>query len=271
MNEATTAIEHWVRADIRKAASELSETEARYLVDLYYQIQEFRKATANQVASMGKSGEPVAILQWAFDSMEKIEKQIRKTLDDYTDTQHMGRWAKDIVGIGPVIAAGLLAHIDMSRTKTVGSVWRFAGYDPSVTWEKKQRRPWNAQLKTLCWKIGESFVKQSGNPHCQYAKLYAKRKEIETAANEKMAYADQAKARLERYNIGKKTEAYKWLSQGKLPPGQIHARAKRWAVKVFLCHWWEEAYRSKYGKEPPGIYSIAMLGHVHKIEPDEKI
>ncbi len=261
-------IQSWLRSDIRKAAATLSETEARYLVDLYYQIQDFRKATGNQITAMTKQKEPIGMIRWTFGSMELIEKQIKKTLDDYTDTQHMGAWAKEIVGIGPVISAGLLAHIDMDKVHTVGSIWRFAGYDPTQTWEKKQKRPWNAALKTLCWKIGESFVKLINNDKCLYGKLYLQRKAMETEKNERLEYKDQASVRLEKYNIGKKTEAYKWLSQGILPPGQIHARAKRWAVKVFLCHWFEEAYRHKYGKEPPEIYSIAMLGHVHKIKPN---
>jgi len=264
-------IESWLRSDIRTAASTLTETEARYLVDLYYQIQEFRKATGSQISAMTKQDEPVGIIRWTFKSMESIEKQIKKTLADYTDIQHMGAWAKEIVGIGPVISAGLLAHIDMNKVKTAGSIWRFAGYDPTQTWEKKQKRPWNAKLKTLCWKIGESFVKLVNNEKCLYGKLYLQRKAMEAGKNEKFEYKDQAVARLEKYNIGKTTEAYKWLSQGILPPGQIHARAKRWAVKVFLCHWFEEAYRHKYGKEPPEIYSIAMLGHVHKIEPEDRI
>ena len=52
-----------------------------------------------------------------------------------------------------------------------------------------------------------------------------------------------------------------------LPPGHIHARAKRWAVKLFLSHVYEEWYRRVYKKEPPVIYSIAMMGHLHKIDP----
>lgn len=55
-----------------------------------------------------------------------------------------------IHGIGPVISAGLLAHIDIHRAVTVGHIWRFAGLDPSVKWLKKTKRPWNAGLKVLC-------------------------------------------------------------------------------------------------------------------------
>jgi len=254
--------------DVRKAAADLTDTEARYLVDLYYQIQDFRKASANQVTAMKKAEEPIAVLKWSTETMERVESEIRYWLDKYTDRQHMGVWSKAICGIGPVISAGLLAHIDIKKAPTVGHIWRFAGLDPTLEWKKGEKRPFNAGLKTLCWKIGESFVKVSGNDKDVYGKVWAARKKWETERNESGAYAAQAKYKLEKFKIGKNTDAYAAYSQGKLPPGHIHARAKRYAVKLFLSHWHAEAYRHEFGKEPPLPYPIAHLGHVHFINPD---
>lgn len=294
-----------LRADLRKAAATaMSVEEARYLVDLYYQIQDFRMASGAEIRAMSKSGEPVTLIDWVSGSMEAIEAEIKRALDIYTDAHALGQWAKSIVGIGPVIAAGLLAHVDVAKTKTVGGLWRFAGLDPTSQWGKGEKRPWNAKLKVLTWKLGESFVKQSGRPESLYGHLWAERKKLETGKNLAGEFAEQAKAALERKRIGKDTEAYLWYSgcltreaaekilaapaekrgamvkdlagepdtgTRMLPPGHVHARAKRWAVKVFLCHYWEEAYRQKYGKEPPEIYSIVMLGHAHKIGPENSI
>jgi len=294
-----------LRADLRKAAaSAMSIQEARYLVDLYYQMQDFRVASAAEVRAMSKSGEPVTVVDWVLETTEAIEAEIKKALEVYTDAHAMGRWSKGVIGIGPVIAAGLLAHIDVTKTKTVGGLWRFAGLDPTSRWNKKEKRPWNAKLKVLCWKCGESFVKQSGRPESLYGRLWVERKELETRRNLAGELAEQARTALERKRIGKDTEAYLWYSgcltrdaaekilsapaekrgamvkqlagepdsgTRMLPPAHTHARAKRWAVKVFLCHYWEESYRQTYGKEPPEIYSITMLGHAHKIEPENSI
>jgi len=145
--------------DLRKAAVTLSRAEARYLVDYYYQLQEFRKSSNNQIRSMADTAEPHDVLDWLAQNTATLEKNIKSALDAYTSGDGVGRWSKSIVGIGPVISAGLLAHIDIEKAPTAGHIWRFAGLDPTTTWEKKQKRPWNAQLKTLCWKIGESFVK----------------------------------------------------------------------------------------------------------------
>ena len=172
-----------------------------------------------------------------------------------------------ICGIGPVIAAGLLAHIDIEKAPTVGHIWNFAGLNPFQDWNKGEKRPWNASLKTLCWKIGQSFVKVSNNDKDVYGKIYKKRKEYEMAKNEAGDYAEQAKQKLERFKIGKDTEAYKYYSEGKLPPAHIQQRAERYAVKMFLSHLHEVWYREHYGTEPPKPFVISQLGHAHYIAP----
>jgi len=256
-----------LKRNIVSAAGLLSINEARYLVDAYYQIQENRKAAANQLRALAESREPHSVIAWFLDQNETLEKQIKRALDVWTDSMPAAVWAKGIVGIGPVISAGLAAHIDIARCPTVGRIWRFAGLDPTSVWLPKTKRPWNAELKTLCWKIGESFVKVSGREGDFYGKLYAQRKAAEQARNDAGEFADQARGQLERFAIGKNTEAYKWYTQGKLPPAHIHARAKRWAVKLFLAHYHHVAWTLATGHEPPKPYVIAHLDHVDFITP----
>jgi len=253
--------------DLRAAAQTLSSHEARFLVDAYYIIQEDRKRSTNQIRALDAAGEPHDILRWFADQNKALEGQLKSALDQYSKTQDIGLWARDIKGIGPVIAAGLMAHIDIEKAPTVGHIWRFAGLDPTSKWEKGKRRPWNAELKTLCWKIGESFVKVSGYDDAFYGKIYVERKRLEQERNAEKRFADQAAQILEAKRIGKTTEAYKHYSQGFLPPAHIHARAKRYAVKLFLAHWHEVCYWFHFGEAPPKPYVIEHLGHVHKIEP----
>lgn len=249
--------------DLKKATITLSIPEVRYLVDMYYTIQDFRKQTGGQVMALSRSGEPHSVIIWLHENMETLEGQIKKALDAYTDSTHMGQWAKSICGIGPIIAAGLEAHIDITKAPTVGHIWNFAGLNPEAKWERGQKRPWNARLKTLCWLIGESFVKVSGNEADVYGKIYLQRKAIEQQKNAAGSFQEQAEAGAKR--VGKSTEAYKSYIEGKLPDGHIHSRAKRYAVKLFLSHWHAEAYRHHYGTEPPLPYPIAILGHAHVI------
>ena len=252
--------------DTRLAAATLSPREARYLVDTYYQMQENRKRSENQVRSMDE--EPHEAIAWLAIQDRTLENRIKSMLDVFSAANRVGEWSRTIKGIGPVIAAGLLAHIDITKAPTVGHIWSFAGLNPEMKWEKGQKRPFNASLKTLCWKIGESFVKVSGDVEALYAQVYVQRKVVETDRNIAGDFADQAAAKLERFKIGKTTEAFKHYSAGKLPPAHIHARAKRYAVKLFLSHWHYVAYEIEYGKPPPKPYILTRdEGHAHFIAP----
>lgn len=250
--------------DLKEAATTLSDNEARFLVDAYYQMQENRKRSDNQTRTVAEVGEPHAVLSWLADQSGSLERQVARALDAYSNAKPVGQWARSVVGVGPIIAAGLLAHIDIEKAPTVGHIWRFAGLDPTSKWEKGKKRPWNAALKVLCWKIGESFVKVSGNPEAVYGQIYVQRKEYERGKNEREEYRAQAEAVI----LSRPTHAQKeTYAAGKLPDGHIHARAKRYAVKLFLSHYHEIAYVAHFGKKPPLPYPISILGHAHKIEP----
>lgn len=403
-----------LKRDVRAAALDLSDREARYLVDAYYTIQGYRIEAQNTVRALTASDEPNAVVGWLFDQQSVLEGEIRKVLSDFSTRDAAGQWARSILGIGPVIAAGLLAHIDITRAPTVGHIWRFAGLDPTVQWlgakgsrevvtaafdaeqtdvdairwlsralsvhptalfakaglptptyertldalsdayeehgvesllderpfqigaaiehviekldadpndvyaavydgakidraalaKNLARRPWNADLKVLCWKIGESFTKVSGRPcfpgavldeipesseraetpetpdsrkrvnppKCadgcaNYGHIYLHRKAQEIDRNESGQFSDQAAKTLDRKRIGKTTDAYKAYSKGRLPDARIHLRAQRYAVKRFLAHFHHVLHESRLGTPPPTPYVIEHLGHVDYVGP----
>lgn len=339
-----------LKRDLVIAAKTLSDAEARYLVDLYYQIQGLRIASENQTRSVdqGVSGrpleeavdvdpkvtEPHTVLDWFTLNTAMMEAQIKRALDVYSDQNPVGRWAKSQMGIGPVLASGLLSTLFPlmkpsvnypNSFNTAGKIWRFAGLDPTQKWFSREQanemvgaltevhsdislealvpivamkinrspetlrrqalmgpgkntrklekitktslsaavaiRPWNASLKVLCWKIGESFIKVQSNEKDYYGKLYAKRKAMEQMKNERGDFAETAKEILQRKRFGKDTDAFKHLSGGKLPPAQIHARARRYAVKMFLSHLHEVMWRVVHNSAPPVPYVIEHMGH----------
>lgn len=254
--------------DLKTAARVLSAQEARFLVDAYYQMQEDRIRADHQQRSLSQSGEPNSLMDWLSEQRAALERQVAKALDHYSASLPVGQWARSVTGIGPVIAAGLLAHIDIQKAPTAGHIWRYAGLDPTTKWDKGQKRPWNAALKTLCWKIGESFVKVSGRDDAFYGKVYVERKAIETQRNAEGLFAAQAQAALAAKKYGADTQARKFYEAGQLPPAHIHARAKRYAVKLFLSHlqhvWWEV----ENGEAPAKPYILtAEGGHAHYIAP----
>ena len=262
-----STIEVFLRSDLKEAARTLGPAEARYLVDTYYQVQTVRLESQGRYRAGREAAEPSVLMRFSTGEFLRMEGSIQAALDAYTDEQPMGRWARSIVGIGPVLAAGLLAHVDITQAPTVGHIWRFAGLDPTLSWDKGQKRPWNAKLKVICWKIGESFIKVQNRPGDVYGHIYAERKRLEIERNEAGAFAEQAAAALTRRRFGDDTAAKAAYLQGRLPPAHIHARARRYAVKLFLAHYHETAYEQEYGRKPPLPYPIAILGHAHYLAP----
>lgn len=317
--------------DLRESAKLLTHAQLRWLVDTYYSMQAARIRAENQVRAEdqklpGQPPEPNLLIQTIADVNWKLERTIMSALNVRTDQTKLSRWAKSVHGIGPVIAAGLLAHIDIPRCRTVGQIWRFAGLDPSVVWEGTEhwegviksvlgghpkraltdeefaqvaiaakttsdklrhrlydfrsegqrpatvsniakalaRRPWNARLKVLAWKIGVSFMKQSGSPKCFYGDIWKRRKELETTRNEAGAYKEQAEAALREKNYGKDTDAYAAYITGKLPKARIELRAERYATKLFLSHYHHVGRLIETGEPPVKPYVLDKL-HGHEV------
>lgn len=315
-DDLAEALQHFLEHDrieqltkiLKEAARRIGPIDARYLCDAYYAQQKIRIELANRWRAENKSNE---VIGWTVANAAKLEARIQRLLGEWAASSRIGEWSQSIHGIGPVLSAGLLAHIDIAKAPTVGCIWRFAGLDPSVEWvsvdqAKKwladkgiegfgsdsvmvevaerlgrhvqlvdktgepmkptkenvakaiARRPWNGKLKTLCWKIGESFVKVSGSEKDVYGHLYLERKAYEQRKNEAGEYAEQAAATLAKSPHHKQKEVY---AQGRLPDGRIHMRCQRWAVKLFLAHWHHVAHEVELGAPPPSPYVIEHMGH----------
>lgn len=262
-------VETLSRAALRDIAQSLDAASARWLVDYYYAVQDYRIQAAGQARAVTQEADdaPSLLVSELSQRMHDTETLIRYGLHKYAESSTPGQWALSITGIGPVIAAGLLAHIDIEKAPTVGHIWRFAGLDPTVRWGKGEKRPWNASLKVLCWKIGDSFVKNKGRESDVYGKVYAARKDQEIERNDAGAFADQAARSLEERTIRDK-DLRATYEAGKLPAGRLDLRARRYAVKLFLSHFHHVAYVcANEGELPPKPYVLSHGNHAHFIGP----
>jgi len=263
-DETAAAVVRRLHSDLLRAATTLDLKEARYLVNTYYAMEESRNAAGKQVRALSQSDEPHAVLAWLHRQDATVEKQIFRALDTWGDSIPIARWAKS-VGVSPVIAAGLAAHIDMSRCPTAGQIWRFAGFDPTQEWKKGTRCPWNADLKALCLKVGESIA-SPGDDGEFYRRLYLQRQAQEAAANHAGRFADQAQRKLAHFKSTGNANARTSYSQGQLPPAHVQARAKRWVVKLFLSHYHEVALRLS-GQAPVKPFGTEVLSGSRYIPP----
>src|SRR5690349_18426753 len=123
--------------DLKEAAMRLSDREASFLVDSYYQLQEYRNTPKDQLDSLVKGGEPCQIIDWLTGETKKLEYQIKNSLERYASESPVGQWTMSLYGIGPVISAGLLAYIRVDNKpgwQYAGSIFRLSGLDPTVRW-----------------------------------------------------------------------------------------------------------------------------------------
>ena len=254
--------------DIRRMGAAMTTSEARHVVNDYYRIQQQRIRTAAQIRS-APEGDDIELTKMFFRQAEADEATRKMALLSFARAHAVGRWSMDVKGIGPVIAAGLLAHIDVRKATNVGKLWRFAGLDPTLPKAQKgEKRQWNAKLKRLCWLIGESFTRVSGRDDAVYGRVYRNRKTQEISRNEAGLFVDQAEKTLATVNIGKDTDTYQWYTEGKLPPARIHLRAQRYAVKLFLSHWHYVAFEVMFGTPPEKPYILTLPEHaLHFIMP----
>jgi hypothetical protein len=189
------------------------------------------------------------------DEMEYLVKMVRtankegeteilykQLMSEYISQEEVyTTFLRRIKGISMVLSANMLKWFGYcERYATVSAMWKHCGMhvvdaDGTAVAPKRKRGEkvdWNPQLRTLCWKIADSFVKQR-TPY--YRKLYDGRK---------------------AYELGRE--------DGNKPKSKLHAdlRARRFMVKRFLQHYWD-CSRELAGMERSKPWVIEHGGHAH--------
>ena len=264
-----------------KAAGKFTREEALALIGMYYALQKVRVAQSNRISAHERGDDTMAVSEPAptdelpivkrlKDETLRIEIQCQRALREFAKASVVGQWAMTQYGVGPVIAAGLLAHINWNTCRWASQIYSFAGINPNAKeWEKGQKRPHNAALKKLLWNLGECFKRVSGKPEAFYGQFYAQRKKLEIANNESGKLAERAKSMLDKANKNKwritKEMRACWES-GKLQPCGLDLRAMRYAVKMFLSHFHQIGRAVHFG-ETVKPWVLVHGGHGDYIPP----
>ncbi len=302
--------------DIRNAAVDMSVREARFMIEDFYRWVALAQAAKDHRRVLDKEDLINHSVGFMAKQIRNMRDQYRSFLDIWSEQYPAAKWAKDSIrGVGPVIAAGLAAYIDIEKAKTISSIWRYAGVDPNsrrmtlvevdtliqssmnqfgdditeehvrwiakqagkdpekilafsrskkrgLTWPKLSRAirwpSYNPMVKRIVISAGNCFIKHPS----MYHDLYVARKIYETGINENGGYKTRAKRQFRRFNYQPGTNAYECYSQGYLTESHIIASAKRYAVKIFLAHYYMVAYYIKYEDTPPDVYALDILkGH----------
>lgn len=214
-----------------------------------------------------KASSPSAV--WRFAGLDPTSEWLGKEKGAKAVTEALAQTGGNLLAAATIVARRIGMREDtLVRLATTNADGEAIDMTKSSLSKAAAIRPYNDRLKVVCWKIGESFKKQSGRKESLYGKLYRQRKLLEVERNDAGRFKELAEQTLRDRNFGasQTRDAYE---SGKLPDGRLDLRATRYATKMFLSHWWECAWRvANPGKEPPAPWAIAHGGHVDKVAPE---
>ncbi len=110
-------------------------------------------------------------------------------------------------------------------------------------------------VRDLCWRLAGLLAKSSGHPNGVYGHAYVNFREIITARSEAGQFAELAAKALSERHIGKDADDYVAYAAGKLPDIDIHERAKRHTLRLFLSHFRYRWHEIEFGSPPPKPFS----------------
>ena len=221
--------------------SKLDNNSVRKIVTSYNKIQE-AKTSVEAILSKDDS---IEIIDQMVQTLSSIDQIVKRPLTNFIGDSQVGQWAMSQYGIGPVLTAGLLSHIDITKANTAGAIWRYAGFDPNAS--KSSKTAYNGELKNICWKIGVNFSKYSNRSQCFYGKLYLQDLNRRTENNNSLHPLNS------------------FENSHKLAEDHIDAQARRFAVKIFLSHFHAIAYEEHYGIKPDRPTHISIDGQEKEI------
>jgi len=252
----------------------------RHLVDLYYDVQEVRKAANNRLREISENIEEARESdEIRIEDYTELERALNKYIEDHLNPKHLKdlekeikrrldkelktveiytEFLRNIKGISMTLGAGLLSRLDSHKAPYPSSFWKFCGMHPEGArgrsrGEKIGYNPW---MKTHVWKVGDSFVKQR-TP--KYRSIYDCAKEEEREKLNDPISDPKNCPHYEECFEELKEKAERAGREPKSPScrGHIDNRARRKMVKEFLKDFWVE-WRSLEGLEVREPYHEAI-------------
>lgn len=125
----------------------VSREEIRHIVDNFYQVQKNRIMLQSQIRAIRQKSDNLGtvayadILEWELKARMIEEDGLKKALKTYCEISEVGKWLLSIKGIGPVLAAGIMAYFDVTGIEYATHFMSYAGLNDN-------NRPWLGREKT---------------------------------------------------------------------------------------------------------------------------
>ena len=206
---------------------------------------------------------------------EKYEKEYKKLMEEFVESESIyNEFLTKIKGISAILSANLLKEFGYcEKAPNISSLWKYTGMHvengEAPVRKKGEKLSFNAKLRTLCYKISDSFVKQR-TPF--YREIYDKEKERQVGLMNEVLNKLSKEQEKELKKIKKRKEKRDFFNQfnPKAPVSLLNAdmRARRKMVKIFLAHYWQASKELSHSqkenhKSVAKPYVEEKLNHKH--------
>ena len=177
---------------------------------------------------------------------EKYEKEYEKLMKEFVESEPIYvKFLVKIKGISVILSANLIKEFGYCENAFyISSLWKYCGMHvvggEAPVRKKGEKLEFNARLRTMVWKISDSFVKQR-TPF--YRNIYDREKKKQVKMLEDFIGSLSKEDSKKFKKIKKRDEKRKFVSEfnPKAPVSLMNAdlRARRKMVKIFLAHYWQ--------------------------------
>lgn len=177
---------------------------------------------------------------------EKYEAEYKKLMKQFVESEAIyNSFLVKIKGISAILSANLIKEFGYCENAPyISSLWKYTGMHvengEAPVRKKGEKLSFNSKLRTLCYKISDSFVKQR-TPF--YRDIYDKEKERQVGMMNEVLNQLTKEQEKQLKKIKKRKEKRDFFNQfnPKAPVSLLNAdmRARRKMVKIFLAHYWQ--------------------------------
>ncbi len=258
------------------------------LVDIYYDFQgqriqtQLRIGASERENSLTKEQLSVFGITTIFENAHNFEKDIEKLIIKQLKNHALyTQYLVDIQGIGPLLAAGLIAYIDdIEKFDHVSSLWQYSGYGMN-RFCPQCKKPTSVLVKYSTGTTAKKLHPFELCPECDgtttpilqkrtagyQSNWNDKLKTLAWKASTSFVKQSAAKSKYRKlYDKIKKDERKKHpikkIIDGKIMfnDGHINNRTMRKVSKIFLAHVWQ-TWRRQQGLPATEPYAKQLLGH----------
>ena len=200
---------------------------------------------------------------------EKYETEYKKLMMEFVESEIIYKeFLEKIKGISAILSANLIKEFGYCENAPyISSLWKYCGMHvnngQAPVRKRGEKLEFNAKLRTMVWKISDSFVKQR-TPF--YRNIYDKEKKKQVKMLDEFVEGLSKEDSKKFKNIKKRQEKRDFVSEinPKAPVSLMNAdlRARRKTGKIFLAHYWQ-ACKELTKQEIVEPYVESKLKHKH--------